>query len=97
MGQALSDLATRLGLSDDETLAIFSLGALDAISGEVGHRPEIGILAAITAEADAALGAGALPRWVRAGTPGDRPLDLLTAGDFAAFEDALARRVATVA
>jgi hypothetical protein len=97
MGQPLSDLTRRLGLSDDEALAIFSLAALEAISGEFAHRPEIGILDAITAEAEEALGAGALPRWLRAGVPGDRPLDLLTARDFGAFEDALARRVASVA
>ena len=97
MGQPLSDLTRRLELSDDETLAIFSLAALEAIAGDVAHRPEITILDTITAEAEETLGEGALPRWLRAGRPGQRPLDMLIAGDFAAFEDALARRVAPVA
>ena len=92
--QPFDDLVRLLALSDDEALAIFSLAPLEAIAGEVGHRPEIAILGAITAEAAEALGEGALPRWLRAGQPGGRPLDLLLRGDFAAFEDALARRVA---
>ena len=87
----------RLALTDEETLAIFELDALAAIAGEVEHRPEVEILDALTAEAAEALGEGALPRWLRAGAPGSRPLDLLLAGDFAAFEDALARRVAAAA
>jgi hypothetical protein len=94
MTQPFSELVQRLALSDDEALAIFSLDALAAIAGDVQHRPEIGILDAITAEAALALGEGALPRWLRAGQTGSRPLDLLLAADFPGFEDALARRVA---
>jgi hypothetical protein len=94
MDQPFSDLVRRLALSDEEALAIFSLDALEAISGDVEHRPEIGILDTITAEAAQALGDGALPRWLRAGQPGRRPLDLLLAADFPGFEDALAQRVA---
>ena len=90
----LSGLAGRLELSDEETLAIFELDALGAISGEVDHRPEIAILDALTAEAAELLGAGALARWLRAGSPPARPLDLLLRGDFHAFEDALAARLA---
>jgi hypothetical protein len=93
MTAPLSGVVERLGLSDDEALEIFELDALAAIAGEVEHRPEIIILDAISAEAAQTLGEEALARWVRAGRPGARPLDLLTAGDFAAFEDALARRV----
>jgi hypothetical protein len=89
----LNDLVERLGLSDEEALAIFELAPLEAIAGEVGHRPEIAILDALTAEAAESLGAGMLGRWLRAGQPGARPLDLLAAGQFDAFEDALARRV----
>jgi hypothetical protein len=92
-----SGLVERLGLSDEETLAIFELDALSAIAGEVAHRPEVEILDALTAEAAELLGASVLARWLRAGPPADRPLDLLLAGDFGAFEDALARRVAEVA
>jgi hypothetical protein len=90
----LSDVVDRLGLSDEEALAIFALAPLEAIAGDVAHRPEIAILDTLTAEAAHALGEGGLARWVRAGQPGARPLDLLTAGEFGAFENALARRVA---
>ncbi len=97
MTAPLSGLAQRLGLSDEEALAIFELDALGAIAGEVAHRPEIVILDVLTAEADELLGEGALARWVRAGRPAARPIDLLLAGDFGAFEDALARRIDEVA
>lgn len=90
---ALSVLAGRLELSDEETLAIFQINALDAIAGEVAHRPELEILDTLTAEAEERLGPGALARWLRAGRPPERPLDLLLAGEFGAFEDALVRRV----
>ena len=86
----------QLALSDDEALAIFELDALGAISGEVAHRPEVEILGALIEEASEALGVGGVARWVRAGHSPARPLDLLLAGDFGAFEDALARRVAEV-
>lgn len=87
----------RLGLSDEEALAIFDLDALGAIAGDVGHRPEVAILSVLTAEASELLPDGALARWVRAGTGDARPLDLLLAGDFGAFEDALAKRLAEIA
>jgi hypothetical protein len=92
----LSTLASRLALSDEETLAIFELDALGAIAGEVEHRPELEILDALTIEAEERLGPGATARWLRAGRAPSRPLDLLLAGDFAAFEDALAGRVGEV-
>jgi len=91
---ALRAVVERLGLSDDEALAIFEIDALAAIAGEVGHRPEVEILDALTAEASAALGQPVLARWLRAGTAAQRPLDLLLAGEFTAFEEALAARVA---
>jgi len=94
---ALDALVDRLALSDEEVLAIFDLDALGAIAGEVDHRPEVEILAALSVEADERLGAGALARWLRAGRPRSRPLDLLLDGDFGAFEDALARRVGEAA
>jgi hypothetical protein len=92
----LSALAGRLALSDEEMLAIFELDALGAIAGEVEHRPEVEILDTLTLEAEEHLGAGATARWLRAGRAPSRPLDLLLAGDFAAFEDALARRLREV-
>lgn len=96
MSRPFEDVVALLALSDEETLAIFELDALGAISGEVAHRPEVEILGALIDEASEALGAGGVARWVRAGRPPSRPLDLLLAGDFSAFEDALARRVAEV-
>jgi len=56
------------------------------ISGELDHKPELPILLALTAEPDPAI----LRRWLRTQGPRGRPLDLLVARDFAAFEDALA-------
>ena len=59
--------------------------ALTVISGDLDHKPELPILLAVTEEHDDAL----LRRWVRSSGPAGRPLDLLLARDFAAFEDAL--------
>jgi hypothetical protein len=94
--ESLSALVARLGLTDDEALAIFGLHALEAIAGDVDHRPEIAILDNLTAEAAEAFGDEALARWVRAGPPDARPVDLLLAGRFGDFEDALAQRVALI-
>jgi hypothetical protein len=75
---------------------VFELDALSAIAGDAGHRPEVAILDELTVEAEELLGQPALARWLRAGLPSARPIDLLLGGDFAAFEDALARRVEEV-
>ncbi len=81
----------RLGLSDEELMAVLDTDPLSVITDELAHRPEIGILLAITAEAEEAAGPAVLRRWMRARTSpdGDRPLDLLLRRDFGAFEDAL--------
>ena len=55
------------------------------ITGELEHKPELAILLALTEEHDPAL----LRRWVRSAGPAGRPLDVLLARDFAAFENAL--------
>ena len=94
--ESLSALVARLGLSDDEALAIFGLHALEAIAGDVDHRPEIAILDNLTAEAAELFGQDALARWLRAGPPAARPVDLLLAGRFGDFEDALAQRIALI-
>ena len=79
-------LQERLGLSDDELLAVLDVDALTVLAGdELPHRPELPLLLALTEPHDAAL----LRRWLRTATPRGRPLDLLIARDFAAFEDAL--------
>lgn len=96
MSAPLSGLVARLALSDEEALAIFGLDALGAIAGEVAHRPEVEILDVLTAEAAELLTDGVLARWVRSGRPPARPIDMLLAGDFGVFEDALARRVEEV-
>jgi hypothetical protein len=85
----LAGLIGLLGLTDDETLAIFAVDPLSLISGELDHRPELPILAVLTRSAADAAGAGGLRRWLRASGPAGRPIDLLVAGDFAGFEDAL--------
>jgi hypothetical protein len=87
----LAQLASRLGLSDDEALAIFQIDALAAIGGEYEHRPEIEILDSMTEEAAELVGAGSLTRWVRSSSTTPTPLELLEHQDFLAFEDALER------
>ena len=44
-------LMERLGLSDDELCAVLAVDPIAVITGELDHRPELGILLALTAEA----------------------------------------------
>jgi hypothetical protein len=83
-------LQALLGLADDELLAVLDAEPLEVVTGELDHRPELGILLALLADAEERAGAPVLRRWVRATGPGGRPLDRLLARDFAGFEDALA-------
>jgi len=85
----LGRLIGLLGLTDDETLEIFAVDPLSLISGELDHRPELPILGVLTEAAAEHAGPAGLHRWMRATGPAGRPIDLLLAGDFAAFEDAL--------
>ena len=78
-------LAERLGLSDDELLTIVDADPLTVMSGDLEHRPEIPILLTLTEDIDESV----LRRWLRASGANRRPLDLLLARDFAAFEDAV--------
>ncbi|MBI5105762.1 MAG: hypothetical protein HZB46_12430 [Solirubrobacterales bacterium] len=80
---AAAVLQERLGLSEDELLQILDVDPLTLLGGELGHRPEVGILLALTDGIDTAV----LRRWLRAND--GRPLRLLLARDFAAFEDAV--------
>lgn len=80
-------LMTRLGLTDDELMRILDADPLSVITDDLAHRPEIGILLALTEEAEERVGAEVLRRWLRAGA--ERPLDALLRRDFAKFEDAL--------
>jgi hypothetical protein len=84
--QHLQDL---LGLSEDELLAILDADPLAVITGELEHKPELPILLDLLADAEERGGAPVLRRWVRASGPGGRPLDLLLAREFGAFENAL--------
>ncbi|HEV3000158.1 MAG TPA: hypothetical protein VGW75_05400 [Solirubrobacteraceae bacterium] len=80
----------RLGLTDDELMAVLDADPISVIADQLDHRPEIGILLDLTAEAEERAGGEVLRRWLRTGPPGRRPLDLLLQRDFPAFEDALA-------
>ena len=79
-----------LGLSEDELCRVLEADPLTLLSGELRHRPELGILLDLLAEAQERVEPRLLRRWVRAAGPSGRPLDALLRRDFAAFEDALA-------
>jgi hypothetical protein len=93
IGQAAgaARLQELLGLSDDELCAALGVDPLTLLSGQLDHRPELGILLTLIDEAQVQAQAGPqmLGRWVRAAGPQGRPIDALTGRDFAAFEDAL--------
>ena len=78
-----------LGLTDDELCATLDVDALTLLSGQLDHRPELGILLDLLDEAAQRAGPAVLRRWVRAAGPAGRPVDALTRRDFAAFEDAI--------
>jgi hypothetical protein len=78
-----------LGLSEDELCAVLDADPLTLLSGQLAHRPELGILLDLLAEAEERAGAAMLRRWVRATGPSGRPLDALVARDFPAFEAAV--------
>jgi hypothetical protein len=69
---------------------VLDAGALELVSGDLDHRPELPILLDLLAEAEERAGAAVLRRWVRAAGPAGRPIDLLLRREFGAFEDALA-------
>jgi hypothetical protein len=79
-----------LGLTEEELCIALAVDPLTLLSGQLDHRPELGILLDLLAEAQERAGAAVLRRWVRASGPAGRPIELLLRRDFAAFEDALA-------
>ena len=79
-----------LGLSDDELCQTLDVDPLTLLSGQLDHRPELGILLALLDEASERVAPAVLRRWVRASGPAGRPIEALTARDFGAFEDAVA-------
>jgi len=84
-----AELMERLGLDEAELCAILDADPIEIVSGSLDHRPELGILLAMTAEVQESVAEGVLPRWLRTAGPAGRPVDLLLARDFEAFEDAL--------
>lgn len=82
-------LMERLGLNDDELCAVLDVDPISVITGELDHRPELGILLALTSEALERVGPEILRRWTRTAGPAGRPVDHLLARDFPAFEAAL--------
>lgn len=82
-------LMQMLGLSEDELCTILDVQPLEVLSDQIDHRPEPPILLDLLGDAAERAGPTVLTRWVRAGGPHGRPIDLLLARDFAAFEDAL--------
>jgi hypothetical protein len=84
--QAFQEL---LGLTDEELIRTLDASALELLSGELDHRPELPILLDLLAQPAEQHGPAVLQRWVRAGGPHGVPVDLLTARDFARFEDAV--------
>jgi hypothetical protein len=78
-----------LGLTDEELIRALDASALELLSGELDHRPELPILLDLLADAEERTSPATLQRWLRANGPHGRPVDLLTQRDFARFEDAL--------
>ena len=78
MIQPAQQLQELLGLSDEELIRTLDASALELLSGELDHRPELGILLDLLAEAEERAGATMLHRWVRANGAHGRPIDLLT-------------------
>ena len=85
MSTGAAVLAERLGLSDDELLAIVDADPLSVMTGDLEHRPEIPILLALTEDIDESV----LRRWLRTEGPSGRPIDLLLTRNFPTFEDAV--------
>ena len=87
----------RLGLTDEELCTVLDTDPISVITDELDHRPEVGILLDLTADAEERAGAEVLRRWLRSGAAGGPaaaagsvPVELLLRRDFGAFEDALA-------
>jgi hypothetical protein len=76
-----------LGLSDEELLTVLDADPLEVVSGDLDHKPELPILLDLLDDAGA--DESGLQRWLRTEGPAGRPIDLLLARDFGAFESAL--------
>lgn len=78
-----------LGLTEEELCTVLAADPLSLLSGQLEHRPELTILLDLLAEPAERSGPEVLRRWVRAPGPAGRPIDVLLARDFSAFELAL--------
>jgi hypothetical protein len=78
-----------LGLDEDELCAVLGAEPLELVSGETETRPELPVLIDLLEQARERIGVAALRGWVRTSGVRGRPLDLLRAQDFPAFESAL--------
>jgi hypothetical protein len=87
--QHAAALMELLGLSEDELCTALDCDPLSLLSGRLASIESLRILLELLNEAAAVVGEGVLRRWVRVTGPAGRPLDLLLARDFVAFEDAL--------
>jgi hypothetical protein len=91
--QMQSERAARLmdllGLTEDELCRILGVDPLTLLSGQLEHRSELPILLDLLHEAGERAGPAVLRRWVRTAGPSGRPIDVLLARNFVAFEDAL--------
>jgi hypothetical protein len=84
-----------LGLSEDELCQMLDTDALTLLSGQLEQAPELRILTDLLDEIGERTSPAVLRAWVRtASASGRRPVDALTARDFASFEDALSELVA---
>jgi hypothetical protein len=88
--ESAARLMDLLGLSEEELCATLAVDPLTLLSGQLDHRPELGILLDLLAEAEEQVGPAVLRRWVRSNGPAGRPLDALLARDFGTFEDQIA-------
>ena len=83
-------LQRRLGLTDDELLAVLDEDALTVITDDLDHRPEVPLLLQLTAGPAERMGEERFTRWVRASGPKGRPLDhLLARKEHSALFDAV--------
>ena len=88
--QRAAELMDLLGLTEDELCETLASDPLTILSGQLEHSQELQILHDLLADARTNTSPASLRSWMRAtGPTGHKPVELLTARDFAAFEDAL--------
>lgn len=86
---AAAVLMQRLGLTEDELCQALGADPLTLIAGDLADKPQLPLLLTLTEEAGERVHPDALRRWLRTAGPAGRPVDLLLARRYAAFEDAL--------